>query len=72
MTTMVRTDTPSPTAIAGLTWQRLAAGALRDDAALGAAWDRLNAARCDLPFLSAYAVVAAVSVVRLLRKCSIS
>ena len=57
---MASPDFPSRTATAGLTWRRLAAALLRKDAVTAAAWDRLNAARCNLPFLSAYAMVAAL------------
>ncbi|MET0518891.1 MAG: GNAT family N-acetyltransferase [Burkholderiaceae bacterium] len=43
-----------------LRWTRLPARRLAEDAALQAHWDRLNAARLDLPFLSARAVLAAL------------
>lgn len=41
-----------------LRWQNLPASALEGD--LAASWDALNAARGDLPFLSAYVMTAAL------------
>ena len=43
-----------------LQWQRLPAAALLTDGALQAEWNRLNAARRDLPFMTATAVNAAL------------
>lgn len=43
-----------------IVWKNLAATALESDAALRGEWNRLNAARADLPFLDAGAVVAAL------------
>jgi CelD/BcsL family acetyltransferase involved in cellulose biosynthesis len=44
-----------------LTWQNLPAGQLQADPALREHWDRLNAQRGNLPILSSYAVLAALS-----------
>lgn len=45
-----------------LKWQNLSADKLLADPTLQAQWDALNAERSDLPFLSAYAVTAALRV----------
>jgi CelD/BcsL family acetyltransferase involved in cellulose biosynthesis len=43
-----------------MNWDKLPATSLRDDATLRAAWDRLNAERLDLAFMSTDAMVAAL------------
>ncbi|MBL8392104.1 MAG: GNAT family N-acetyltransferase [Candidatus Accumulibacter sp.] len=43
-----------------IAWQNLPAAALQQDPGLSAAWDRLNARRGDLPFLSTDAITAAL------------
>lgn len=49
-----------PTPRTTLTWRRLPASALLHDEALRRRWDELNAARLDLPFMSADAMTAAL------------
>lgn len=44
-----------------LDWTRVSASRFAQDTELQAHWDRLNAARLDLPFLSAYALKAALA-----------
>ena len=45
-----------------IAWTRLAASALKQAPELSTAWDRLNARRGDLPFLSADAMIAALEI----------
>ena len=55
-----RTDSLSAAPHGAFAWRRHPATALAGDTAIAATWDRLNAARCDLPFLSAEVVAAAL------------
>jgi len=46
--------------VASLDWKNIAASTLSQDAQLALAWDRLNASRGDLPFMTSAAVTAAL------------
>ena len=61
MTKMTKgSDSPVTVPQDAFAWRRLPAVSLAADASLAADWDRLNASRRDLPFLSSEAVAAAL------------
>jgi CelD/BcsL family acetyltransferase involved in cellulose biosynthesis len=53
---------PKRMTISSITWKNLAASDLTQDASLSRDWDRLNAARGNLPFLSSDAVASALTL----------
>jgi CelD/BcsL family acetyltransferase involved in cellulose biosynthesis len=56
------TARPPRAGVASLRWRRLPAAQLGRDSELAHEWDRLNAARCDLAFLAADTIAAAIEV----------
>lgn len=58
----MKREPPTVQAPPALAWRTLPAGALANDRSLREAWDRLNAAGLDSPFMSASAVSAALEI----------
>jgi CelD/BcsL family acetyltransferase involved in cellulose biosynthesis len=56
------TARPARAVAAPIRWRRLAAAHLGRDPELAREWDRLNASRCDLAFLAADTIAAAIDV----------
>jgi CelD/BcsL family acetyltransferase involved in cellulose biosynthesis len=53
---------PAEGTLPAIAWTKLAASALKQTLELSTAWDRLNARRGDLPFLSSDAMIAALEI----------